>query len=114
MEQEKAKPGVTTSKACQPLGTKGNGVGWGGGELAPTPTVPGLCLVGAGQPWKDLVLSSPPEIWAVAIQGRGGAWTLWLQSPHSLDRELGPFSYPGCGLQEFLFVTPCSNHYYCL
>ena len=71
------------------MGVGGDGGGAGGGGPEPPGT--------------------PPEIWDVAAQGRGGAWTLRPQSLHRLDRELEPSGCPGSGLQKLSLITPCSD-----
>ena len=99
---------VSSAKACRPLGTKkGNLRGRRGGpstDLSPT----GPCWGGAGGGGPEPP-GTPPEIWDVAAQGRGGAWTLRPQSLHRLDRELEPSGCPGSGLQKLSLITPCSD-----
>lgn len=100
--------GVSSAKAHRPLGTKkGNLQGRRGGpstDLSPT----GPCGGGAGGRGREPP-GTPPEIWAVAAQGRGGAWTLRPQSTHRLDRELEPSGCQGSGLQTLSLITPRSD-----
>ena len=96
---------------CKSLSTpgtkKGNLRGRRGGpstDLSPT----GPCWGGAGGGGPEPP-GTPPEIWDVAAQGRGGAWTLRPQSLHRLDHELEPSGCPGSGLQKLSLITPCSD-----
>ena len=72
--------------------------------LSPT----GPCGGGAGGGGPEPP-GTPPEIRAVAAQGRGGAWTLRPQSPHHLDRELEYLGCRGSGLQKLSLITPRSD-----